>query len=442
MNYLHKVLEEYTKEDLYPMHMPGSKRRNLYPGSSIDVTEVNGLDNLAEPKEIIKELEEGFADYYQSKSCHILVNGSSGGNLAAVYAVKDFGDTIIIGRNCHKSVYNAARLAGLNIEYIYPDLDNNAIAKPIELKTVANAIKDAREKNKRVAAIVLTSPTYEGIITDIGEIHALTYKENIPLIIDAAHGAHIKACQLASKDYTSVNINDCDICIMSLHKTLPTLNQGALLHVNSNLVDAGTVKKAINIFQTTSPSYVIMASMSYTLEFMREKEREFETYIDNLELFYEKTSNLKSFLILKGPNHDPGKIVIICKKEGYDGFDLAKELEKYYRIIVEMSCRQYIIAMTSVCDTKDGFTKLYKALCDIDDRTKNLPDKREKTYALPKLEYVGNDKISRDKEKNVTALDIATEDIYAYPPGSPIIAQGEIISQEAIDFLAEVNNKY
>ena len=195
------------------------------------------------------------SDFFETYRTWFLVNGSSCGILAAISAVTNIGDKIIIGRNCHKAVYNCAKLRNLDVEYVYPSY----IAKyGINGGYNKGEIENILKKNRDVKAVVLTSPTYDGIVSDIEEIARVVHKYNTVLIVDEAHGAHFG---ISEKLPVPAYKLGADLVIESTHKTLPAMTQTALLHLKSDRIDAGKVQEMLSIYETSSPSYVLMCSI-------------------------------------------------------------------------------------------------------------------------------------------------------------------------------------
>ncbi|MCC8073177.1 MAG: aminotransferase class I/II-fold pyridoxal phosphate-dependent enzyme, partial [Clostridiales bacterium] len=228
-----KLNDKLNALESYPFHMPGHKRNSDFniPCSDIDITEIDGFDNLHSPKGILADLQQRLKKLYRSADTIISVNGSTCGILSAVSAVSNKGDTIIIARNCHKSVYNACYINELNIVYIEPEFNSEfGCFGKISQEKIDNAIT----QNPNACAVVITSPTYEGIVSNI--------KCDIPLIIDAAHGAHFGFANWLPE------IPNGDIVVTSLHKTLPALTQSAAVNIyNEKYISY--VKKYMDIFE-------------------------------------------------------------------------------------------------------------------------------------------------------------------------------------------------
>lgn len=397
--------------------MPGHKRNDKFniPSSDIDITEISGFDNLHSPTGIIDEMQKRIAKFYGYKQSIISTNGSTCCILSAISAVAKEGATIIIARNCHKSVYNACLINRLKTEYIEPEYNEEfGCYKEVTQKSIDNAIK----RHPNACAVVITSPTYEGYVSNI--------TCPIPLIIDAAHGAHFGFANYLPKQPKA------DIVIESLHKTLPALTQSAVIHID-NISLYNKVKKYMDIYETSSPSYVIMASIDKCIDFLSDCNNEFDKYKIMLDDFYNKIDKLDNIHILK--NDDITRIVLYA-----DGYS-ASEFADYLRscgIECEGENLKYVILISTVCDTKDGFDILFNALSKAERREAITFDFKKPTLPFKKCEaFETNETAEEYLEKSENK--IAGEYVYAYPPGSPIIAPGEIISA---DFIKEIRNLY
>ena len=393
---LYEKLNEYQAGGVYPMHMPGHKRNTGLLGSGlpygIDVTEIHGFDNLHEPQGVLKETAELAAGLYGSDRAFLLINGSTVGILAAIGALTGRGDKILMASNCHVSVFNAASLFGLVPVYITPDTDElTGIALSVDPAVVETAL----DADDEIRLVVVTSPTYEGVVSDIQSIAEAAHKRGVPVFVDEAHGAHLG---FSGRFPENAVREGADVVVMSLHKTLPALTQCSLLHVCGERADVGEITRLLSVLQTTSPSYVLMASIDSCLRLLvSDKDRLFTDYERNLEQFgrdVEGLQNLSFFGVRCGdgyidwrseaaeapichgktieasPRHvfafDPGKIVIVTNRAAISGFELADILRTEHKIELEKACPNYAVAMTSVCDTTEGFSRLASALIAID----------------------------------------------------------------------------
>ncbi len=412
---LHDDLKKLNK---YPFHMPGHKRNKAFDinAGEIDITEISGFDNLHSPSGSILEIEQKLSSLYKSMKSFMLVNGSTVGLLASVFAVTEQKDKIIIARNCHKSVYNACFLRELDVVYIEPEFnEKNGFYTEMKQSAVDKAVKD----NPDAKAVVVTSPTYEGYASNI--------HSDIPLIIDAAHGAHFGFGKFP--EYPKG-----DIVVSSLHKTLPSLTQTAVLNVyNSVLTEK--VRMYLDIFQTTSPSYVLMNSVSKCVCFLEEAEAAFKEYDALLDAFYKTKLNNLKFV----KTDDRGKIVVSTAKSNINGHMLADKLRTDFSIECEMESLNYIILMSSVADTKEAFDMLSDALIKTDSTLKKEKENIIKKPSLPKkvfnsFEIKKTEKVSLKKSSGR----ISAEYVYAYPPDIPIIVKGEEITEEMISNIIEM----
>lgn len=412
---LHDDLKKLNK---YPFHMPGHKRNTSFDiaASEIDITEISGFDNLHSPGGSILEIEQRLSSLYKSLKSFMLVNGSTVGLLASVFAVTEQKDKIIIARNCHKSVYNACFLRELDVVYVEPEFnEKNGFYTEVKQGAVDKAIKD----NPDAKAVIITSPTYEGYTSNV--------HSDIPLIIDAAHGAHFGFGKFP--EYPKG-----DIVVSSLHKTLPSLTQTAVLNVYSSTLTE-KVRMYLDIFQTTSPSYVLMNSVSKCVCFLEKAETAFERFDALLDEFYKTRLENLEFV----QTDDRGKIVVSTAKSNINGHTLAEKLRTDFSIECEMESLNYIILMSSVADTEEAFEMLSNALIKTDSALEKRKESIIKKPAVPKkmfnsFEIKKTERVFLEKANGR----ISAEYVYAYPPDIPIIVKGEEITEEMVSNIIEM----
>lgn len=429
---LYKKLEEYSKEDWLPMHMPGHKRNSEFLfglPNNIDITEIDGFDNLHNMEGVLKDTAVLAAGLYGAKICFPVVNGSSAAILAAITHATGGKGKLIIARNCHKSVYNAAVLNGLDVKYIYSDADDYGICKQIDHLSLEKII----DENRDASAVVITSPTFEGVVSDILKIAQVCHKKGIKLIVDAAHGAHFGFDENYPENATRLGA---DYTIMSLHKTLPALTQCALLAIAEG-IDASEVGYALSLFETTSPSYVLLASIDECLRTLDLRSAELFTKLkDNLTDFYAKCESLRKLKVMH--YDDISRIVLLCRGTQYSGGELAEVLRREYYIEPEMAYADRVVLITTICDKAAAFERLFLALSDIDKKCVNrevlpmlLTPHVKQIMSLKEASFsIGEEIPIQDSFRRV-----CSEYIFAYPPGIPIVAAGEEITDEVIDFL-------
>ena len=194
MQRLYKKLRDYAASDYYPFHMPGHKRNPEITGAvlpyEIDITEIEGFDDLHHASSVLKEAEERAAEAYHADETHYLINGSTAGLLSAVLGCTERGGKILMARNCHKSVYHAVFLNELHPIYLYPEFDAET---ELNGEISPAKTKDLLDKFEDIQAVVITSPTYDGVVSDVERIAEIAHAKEIPLIVDEAHGAHLRS---------------------------------------------------------------------------------------------------------------------------------------------------------------------------------------------------------------------------------------------------------
>ena len=491
-------LIEYTGSDAYPFHMPGHKRQEIPDGMQrdfsdpygIDITEIDGFDNLHHAEGILKDAMDEAAAVYGADCSWYLVNGSTCGILSAVFAVTENGGRILTARNCHKAVYHAIYLNRLRAEYLYPEeivefginggIRAEDVRKALEKDAMRCAGKsgDMRGKRTKIQAVLITSPTYEGVVSDIRAIADVAHEYGIPLIVDEAHGAHLEYADRCHSFPKSALECGADIVIQSLHKTLPCFTQTAILHIKGDRVDQDRVARYLSMFQTSSPSYLFMAGIQRCIRYMDSAGRDgMIRYEERLERFMEQMKGLQVLEVLTrdicgkyraAAGWDPSKIVVsTMRAKDFHGEELAEMLRKNYHLEMEMTAPEYVIAMTSVLDTDEGFERLTKALLEIDEELLKAEEKRRKTVSETgdqkentvreraekncKASETLQSRILRpnetmsiceamDANTGRTALQntvgkVSAEFIYLYPPGIPIIAPGEVFTREIVEMI-------
>lgn len=483
---LEKFLVDYNELDIYPMHMPGHKRNDdvmeMVNPYLIDVTEAGELDNMHEPTGVLAQSMQKASRVFGSKSSYFLVNGSTCGILAGICAAVKKGGKVMMSRACHKSVYNGIYLRGAEALYLYPPVDK---AYGVYGSISPRALKMALRRRDDIDLVVLTSPTYEGVTTDIKEMARICHRYDIPLMVDAAHGAHFGFYPGFPE---SAIHQGADIVVESIHKTLPALTQTSLLHFNSELIDENKLRQFLTMFQSTSPSYVLMSGIDKCVDYLDSPKaaEDFAKYSAMLKDFSEQMKELKKFRILcKGSdspeNHplffgfDPGKIVISTRGTEFTGAELEEILRDRFKIQLEMSFGDYAIAMTGVCDTQEGFDRLAEAMLTLDeecDYSKECGQCGDKTicgdspYCMVNAHVCTNIRYDQAINKEgfrpprapralcraADAIDaageavkiddavgrISQEYIYAYPPGVPLVVPGEPVSEEVLSFIRQL----
>lgn len=500
-------LDKYKDENIVPMHMPGAKRNKelieLYMGDmgnpyEKDITEINGFDNMHNAETIIKDAFDEAAELYGADESWYLVNGSTAGNMSAICGVTHKNDVVIMARNCHISVYNAVILNELNPVYIYPEYDEEyGYYKGItlkEIKVIVDKYSSDHDRND-IKAVILTSPTYEGNVSDIKSIAEYLHQYNIPLIVDEAHGAHFNFSE--SFPQSAVK-SGADVVINSVHKTLPSLTQTAIMHINYGIVDVERIRRYWNIYQSTSPSYILMSSIARSLSIVKnDGDKLFAEYVDKLTILRNGLSELKHIRLIN--TDDISKLVLGYK----DAKWLYDTLFYKYKIQLEMSSIKYVIAMTSIFDSQEYYDRFLAALKEIDEELDNrvlaalkeIDEEIDESISKYNREDILNSKVDKDLDNRFNSIHngeadnrlnyssinnqdngnkinvvdfrdeqaltiaeafnrrdlsgcdeiqmnnekiygkISGESVYVYPPGIPILCPGEVITRKIIAIL-------
>lgn len=455
MEHLYDKLVKYSVSDYYGFHMPGHKRQQITGAEKlpyeIDITEIEGFDDLHHAEDLFINLQEYAAEVFHAEETHYLVNGSTVGLLSAVLGCTGYGDRILMARNCHKSVYNAVDLNGLIPEYVYPEFDETTdLNGEIRVEKIEQILEKDRGMNREagIKAVVITSPTYDGVVSDIERISEVVHKYGIPLIVDEAHGAHFGFHEYFPQN---ANVRGADIVIHSLHKTLPSLTQTALLHINGRYADREGIRNYLHMLQSSSPSYILMASIDECVRGMDEcREEIMDTYVECLQQARERLKQLKNIKLIEAEHYDRSKIVLSVKNlKNTDGEVLNgkrfQEMLRSYHLEMEMASGSYVIAMTGPGDTQEGMDRLVQAVMEIDknilceELSGNDEDHTIKniSYEMIPLEQAYSSfeagRMEGESVKwNEASGRISLEYVYLYPPGIPMIVPGERITSTIV----------
>ena len=412
MPYLYDELVRYCGSDAYPFHMPGHKRRlgQLKDPFSFDITEIDGFDNLHHAEGILLEAEKRAARLYGAEETHFLVNGSTAGILSAIGAAVTAGGHLLMMRASHKAAYHAVAAGGLTAHYLAgmsggaaPHIrlvggcgnrTRSGSAEPgctraaglselDDRKAYGNAVQDhaqvpglseldcgqpadpaeverALAEDPRIQAVYITSPTYDGIVSDVRAIAEIAHRHGVPLIVDEAHGAHFGMHEIFPE--SSVKLG-ADLVIHSVHKTLPSLTQTALIHAQGKLVSRRRLREMLDIYQTSSPSYVLMASIDQCIRMLESRGKElFDRLAENLRWFYGAVADLSSISCIV--TDDPSKILL--RPDGHEAGELYDALRQTWYLQPEMLSRSYVLMLSSIGDDEEGFRRLSEALHQID----------------------------------------------------------------------------
>ena len=462
-------LKAYKDSRIYPFHMPGHKRLQLggikgetarsgmdFPNPFfVDITEVEGFDNLHHAQGILKQSMEWAARVYGADRTWYLINGSTCGMLASVCGCTRPGGHILMSRNCHKAAYHAAYINHLRTSYVYPqDLPGLGIQGGILPEDVEKALEEHRD----IQAVFIVSPTYDGVVSDVSKIADIVHRKGIPLIVDEAHGAHFRFGKWFPDSALDMGA---DAVIQSVHKTLPSLTQTALLHIKGNYVNSRNIERYLSIFQSSSPSYVFMASIENSIFVMdrmqRERDsvqmKEYEAHLMDLRRRLASMKNLRlvdrDIVGMGGVwDLDVSKIVVSTRGTALSGADLSSILREKYHLEMEMCGADYVTAITTVFDSPEGLQRLEDSLEEIDADLTGMPGSREDGPAVYGMRAQARcslreamDSPCRPVRLKESEGQISAEFVYLYPPGIPILAPGENIARNILDVIEEYIKK-
>ncbi|MFB3171172.1 aminotransferase class I/II-fold pyridoxal phosphate-dependent enzyme [Neobacillus sp. 179-C4.2 HS] len=447
---LYEALIHYKNTNKISFHVPGHKSGVVLNQQSqkifkellkIDATELSGLDDLHSPEGVIKEAEELLAALYQVKKSFFLVNGSTVGNLAMILSVCEKDDVILVQRNCHKSVLNAIKLAKARPVFLEPEYNP-------EWKTSTGVAEEIVEKAitlyPNAKAIVLTYPNYYGMVYDLKSIIDLAHLKNIPVLVDEAHGPHF----IIGEPFPASAIQlGADMVVHSAHKTLPAMTMGSYLHINSARVNLDKVKDYLQMLQSSSPSYVIMASLDLARNYLATYHRNDLEYLKQEILNFKKElSAIQSIKVLEYPNlpGDPLKVTIQSRSK-LSGFELQKRFEEK-GIYTELADPYNVLLILPLLKENQDYP-LVRAGRKIKALLEEIPYHPIENEPLVSTGKISELAISHDKLTNMekqlipiseAAGQVCAETIIPYPPGIPLLLMGELITEEKVKQLTQL----
>ena len=445
INELNKIVDK----SLISFHVPGHKLGKLYDKLNyahivkkiykMDTTEIPGTDNLHSPESIIKNSQERASEVFKSDKTYYLINGSTCGIQAAIMSLCPPNSKIIVNRDCHQSVINACILGDINPIYINSEIDKDTnILKGI---TTDNA-KKVIDENKDAKAIILTYPTYYGMTYDLKSICDYAHENNISVIVDEAHGAHLGLSNNLPK--TALE-QGADIVIQSTHKTLPSFTQSSMMHIQGNRINKNKLESILKIIESSSPSYMLMSSLELAVDIYDNHGKELmENLLYNINKFKNSFKDNKSIKIYN--TDDSTKIFISMTNIGLTGYELETILREEYNIQVELSNYYGSLLVSTIGNDSDDFNSLETALNEIIIKHKNNKQIERIDYPnnIPVKKITPREAFYKEK-KSVKIYEsigkICGEYIIPYPPGISLTSPGEIITKEIIDYILFCKDK-
>ncbi len=443
-----EALIQFNKKQPISFHVPGHKHgilsglpEEIQAALSYDLTELTGLDDLHYPEGIIQDAQQLLADAYGAQQSFLLVNGSTVGNLAMIHAACREGDVVIVQRNSHKSIFHALELARVRPVYVSPQWDDESkTAAAVSLKAVKAAIISYPEAK----AIVLTYPNYYGIVSkELAAIIALCHEHEIAVLVDEAHGAHF---QIGEPFPVSALTLGADVVVQSAHKTLPAMTMGSFLHVGSNRVRIKMIEKYLRMYQSSSPSYLILASLD-------DARAHLQTYsLPDIRAFNEKRERFLNSLRMIPQLHviesdDPLKIML--RVNHHSGYQFKEKLEQV-GVEVELADLFQVLFVLPLLKQRHSYpfaeirSRLKEAVAMLAGESRQQTEVTSHHFqdvTVPELSFEEIDLADQEWVSYTQIIGrIAAGMIIPYPPGVPLIVAGEkwtmLKVEELLNYLA------
>jgi lysine decarboxylase len=474
---LTQFLIDHAGEKPVSFHMPGHKGASIYQRFgyqdtirnmvNMDITEIPGADNLFKSESVIRQTQIKYANIYDVKSSYLLVNGTSGGLIAGILATVPTGSKLIMARNCHKSVFNAVRLAGLEPVFLYPEIVSPyGVTGEVLPEDIARSVK----LNPDAKAVVLPSPNYYGICSNMAETAEIVHEAGMVLIVDQAHGAHLKLFEGAFGEGNekitmppSAETSGADIIVNSTHKTLASLTQSAVININSDRVSLTAIEDKLQMIESSSPSYILMASLDINADIIGEHGHKLICeWGENIEHFYKEAMKIDGMILMDREDLDKTKLNIDMSSLGISGYEL-EQLLMDRGIYTEFNTGSILMAMTGIGNTREDYDRLLEALEDIgktagaSGASRGSEPKEESNSPLQHPEHRSQNNPSQtssiwtkkrhsfktEGDKRVLPIDecegkACGASIIPYPPGIPLICEGETIDREDISYIKEL----
>ena len=443
-----QALKKFVADDPQSFHVPGHKNgllsnlpNEIKRALKYDVTELTGLDDFHHPEEAIQQAEQLLASTYGASRSFFLVNGSTVGNLAMIYATCEKGDTVLVQRNAHKSIFHALELVGVNPVYVSPKWDiKSQTAGCIDLKTLEQAVASYPDAK----AAIFTYPTYYGVTAnDLAEQIELCHAYQIPVLVDEAHGAHLTVSEELPSSALELGA---DIVVQSAHKTLPAMTMASFLHMKSSLVSEQKVNRYLRMLQSSSPSYLLLASLDDARSYVTNyTETDYAYFIEKRQQFIESLTMATDLQVVEVND----SLKLLVRAPGYTGFQLKEALEKFHVYVELADAKQVLLilpllkqgdsySIVDICNRmKEAYTHLRNFPCI--ENTDEIESFETITITQPEYSFEEIEKAEKEWIPYMRAIGrIAATTIIPYPPGIPLLVQGEKITGAQISQLEEL----
>ena len=454
---IYEALEQFRKNKVVPFDVPGHKRGRGNPELvqllgkqcvELDVNSMKPLDNLCHPISVIKEAEELAAEAFGASHAFLMVGGTTSAVQSMVLTACKKGEKIILPRNVHRSVINALVVNGATPIYVNPDVDKKlGIALGMKISQVEKAIED----NPDAVAILVNNPTYYGICSNLKKIVEIAHAHNMLVLVDEAHGTHF---YFGENMPITAMAAGADMASVSMHKSGGILTQSSFLLTGPN-VSAGYVRQVINLTQTTSASYLLLASLDISRRNLALRGKEAFEEVEKIAAYARNEINKIDGYYAYGEelingdsiyDFDTTKLTVYTLDIGLAGIEVYDKLRDEYDIQLELGDIGNILAYISIGDRMRETERLVSALYDIRRRyKKDRTGLFDHEYINPSVVMTPQEAFYAEKEEMIPIREtngrICTEFVMCYPPGIPILAPGERITQEIIDYIVYAKEK-
>ena len=452
---LYEAVVSYVRKHKVSFHTPGHKHGQAIPAAfrhfvgetvfDMDLTLLAEVDSLHEPQTVIRDAQQLAAEAYGADASFFLVNGSTVGNQTMILSTCQPGDLVLIPRNAHQSVLAGVLLAGCEPIFMKPEINKDlGLYTNVTVGTVEAALK----RWPKVKAVLITSPTYHGIAADTARLAELVHEHGIPLLIDEAHGPHLK---FHDELPLSAMEAGADMAVQSTHKILAGMTQSSLLHAKAGRIDLGRVRKVLKLLTTTSPSYILMSSIDMARRQMAmdgvkligralklaRKAREEVNKIEGFRCFGRESMGSGGVYDL-----DETKLTIAVHGMNATGYEVAHRLNKGHGIQVEYADLFSVFLIVSFGNTELEINRLIRALRSISlwAKARRVKKRRKPVrWELPGFSArpAVNPRYAFFAPKETVALEkavgrVSAETISPYPPGIPLVVPGERLDMEAV----------
>lgn len=453
---IYEALKRFKSMRVVPFDVPGHKRGKgnaeltEFLGKQcmeVDVNSMKPLDNLCHPVSVIREAECLAAEAFGAKNAFFMVNGTTAAVQAMVFSAVKEGEKIIIPRNVHRSAINALVLNGAVPVYVNPGV-NKKLGIPLGMSV--ESVKEAIRKNPDAKAVFVNNPTYYGICSDLKEIVKIAHRAGMMVLADEAHGTHF---YFGDGFPISAMAAGADMAAVSMHKNGGSLTQSSFLLTN-NYISEGYTRQIINLTQTTSGSYLLMSSLDLSRKNLALNGKEiYKKVLDYANYARDEINKIDGYYVFGNDLKDGGavyefdlaKLSIHTRDIGLAGIEVYDILRDCYDIQIEFGDIGNILAIISVGDTPLMMERLISALSDIEHT------RRKSSVGMFDHEYISPEVVTTPKEafyapKHSVPIEksegmICSEFVMCYPPGIPILAPGERITKDILDYIAYAKEK-